>query len=79
MARPNLISKAFACAKFFSRLTSCGYPARDDQHKRRETKRTRDPAEVPSAKRRPNSRQIRFKWYEKIDLPVGYVGLVRRM
>ncbi|KAG0506320.1 MAG: hypothetical protein Udaeo_02930 [Candidatus Udaeobacter sp.] len=34
---------------------------------------------LPSTKRRPNGRQIRFKWYDKNDLPVGYVGVVRRV
>ena len=47
-------------------------------HKRSEAKGAlAGSAEVPSAKRRPNGRQIRLRWYEKIDLPVGYVGLVR--
>src|SRR4029077_9231810 len=47
-------------------------------HKCREAKRAlTGSAEVPLTKRRPNGRQIRFKWYEKTDLSVGYVGLVR--
>jgi hypothetical protein len=38
MARPNLISKAFACAKFFSRSHRAVIRACDDQRKRREAK-----------------------------------------
>jgi len=28
---------------------------------------------------RPDHGEIRFSWYRKIDLPIGYVGVVRGM
>jgi hypothetical protein len=57
MARPNVISKAFAYAKFF--LVAPSFVAAD---KRREaTKWALSSAEAPSTKRRPNGRQKRFK------------------
>jgi hypothetical protein len=68
---PNVISRTIEYAKFFSRF------AKQQLNGCKATGALAGSAEVPSAKRRPNGGKIRFKWYEKIDLPVGYVGLVR--
>jgi hypothetical protein len=73
---PNVITRAIAYAKLFSR--SHGAVIRAYYVTLSEARSLARP-KLPSAKRRPNGRQIRFKWYEKNDLPVGYVGVVRRV